>query len=266
MFERIKPIGFNDGDGIKMLLYGRSGTGKTTLWATFPGPVLAILASGGDKPGELRSVDTPEYRKKIKSVTLQETGELRQLVEYLKDAGSSEYRTVVLDHASGLQDMTLKEILGLSELPAQKTWGMASQQQYGQSTTMCKEYLRALLGLDCNVVIIAQERTFGDSEGSDVVNPTVGAGLTPSLTGWLNQAVDYIAQTFIRQKEEVKESTIGGKTRETRVATNAVEYCLRVGPHAVFQTKFRVPRAGTKMPDVLVDATYDKVMKVIKGS
>src|SRR5271166_1439687 len=110
-------------DAVRMLLYGASGTGKTTLWATAPGPILAMICSGGSKPGELRSIDTPEYRKKITPVVVTNSDDFYGLVT----EWSGTYKTVVLDHASGFADMKLKEILGLEQLPAQKGWGMATQ-------------------------------------------------------------------------------------------------------------------------------------------
>lgn len=256
---RIKPIGF-DNDGIKILLYGRSGTGKTTLWSTFPGPILSIICSGGINSGELRSIDTPANRKKISSVQLQSIAEFAEVINYVHSEGG--FQTVVLDHASGLQDLTLKEILGLEELPAQKSWGMASQQQYGQSSLQTKEALRSLLNLDCNVVIIAQEREFNTDSDNDLLEPTVGASLTPSVVGWLNPACDYVCQTFIRPKLVEVKSKVGGKIVKTTKRGKGVEYCLRTEPHDVFITKFRVPK-GTPLPDVIVDPDYNKIKSLL---
>lgn len=265
VLDRIKPIGFDQDAGIKMLLYGRSGTGKTTLWATFPKPILAIVCSGSDQPGELRSIDTPEYRKHISQVVLDKSSEVLELAANLTLGG---FRTVVLDHASGLQDLVLKEILGLDELPQQKTWGLANQQQYGQLGLRLKDLLRGLLNLSCNVVVVAQEREFNVDTTSDLLLPYVGAGLTPSTTGWLNTAVDYICQTYIRQREEEVITTIGqGKAAKqvaTRQRVKGVEYALRTAPDPVFTTKFRLPR-GRELPDAIVDPTYDKLMNLIRG-
>lgn len=267
VLDRIAPIGFDEDAGIKILLYGKSGTGKTTLAATFPGPILWTICSGSNKPGELRSVDTPEYRKKIQSVVLEHSSDLKEIIEHFEQLGQS-FGTVVLDHATGLQDLVLKEILGLDELPPQRGWGEVKQQQYGQCTLQCKELMRALLSLDCNVVVVAQEREFNTETESDLLTPHVGAGLTPSLAGWLNTAVEYICQTFIRQKMEMKKTTVGkgeqSKTIETQVAGKGVEYCLRTGPHSVFTTKFRIPK-GTPLPEVLVDGDYTKIMKLIRS-
>lgn len=260
VIDRIAPIDVDD--YVKMLVYGRSGTGKTTLWATFPGPILVMICSGGQRPGELKSINTAEYRGKIQQVVIQSTQEIPEVLDHVKRTGK--YQTVVQDHASGLQDLTLKEILGLEELPAQKSWGMASQQQYGQSSLMCKEILRAILSLDTNVVIVAQEREFKAEGDSELINPTIGAALTPSVVGWLNPACDYIVHTFLQPKMVESKQTIGKQTSIIRTRGKGVEYCLRTGPHDVYQTKFRVPKGHT-LPDAIEDPSYDKILKAIRG-
>ena len=90
-------------DGIKINIYGRSGTGKTTLWATFPKPILCLVCSGGKRPGELKSIDTPENRKLITPKIVTRIDDIREELD-----GASEFATVVLDHASWLQDLALK--------------------------------------------------------------------------------------------------------------------------------------------------------------
>lgn len=245
-----------------MLLYGRSGTGKTTLWATFPGPILAMICSGGQQPGELLSVNTPENRSKISQVVINESTEIKEVIDYTKETGA--FNTLVLDHASGLQDLILKEILGLEELPAQKSWGMASQAQYGQCSLQCKEVFRALLGVGCHVVIVAQERDFKGESESEIITPTIGAALTPSVTGWLNPACDFVVQTFIRPTVEYTTNKVGGKEITTNKRGKGVEYCLRTEPHEIYQTKFRVPK-GSKLPEVIVDPSYEKIAALING-
>ncbi len=260
MLDRISPIGFDEDDGIKMLLYGRSGTGKTTLWATFPKPILTIVCSGSGSADELRSIDTAEYRKTISQVTSRESTELHEIIEYQKD---HRFSTLVLDHVTGFQDLVMKEILGIEEMPPQSSWGIATQQQYGQCTLQLKILLRKLLGLPCNVVIVAQEREFNNDNESDLIMPTVGAALSPSATGWLNTACSYICQTFIRQRTETKQIKVGTKTVPREVNVKGVDYCLRTAPDPIYTTKFRVPR-GSELPDIIVDPDYKKIIKLVK--
>lgn len=149
----------------------------------------------------------------------------------------------------------------------QKSFGLASMQIYAQCAQMCKEYMRGLLSTDLNVVVVAHQRTFGgkdDGLDPDLVKPTVGAGMVPSLTSWINGACDYIVQTFKQPKFVMKRTEVNKKVVETRVREKGIEYALRTGPHEVYYTKFRVPR-GTKLPEFIVDPDFDKVSKLIHG-
>lgn len=257
VLSRIGPMSFED--GLKVNVYGKSSTGKTTFWATFPGPILALICSGG---GELRSVNTPELRKKIQTVRIDSSTEIRDVCEMQKSSGK--FNTIVLDHASGLQDLVLREILGLEELPPQLSWGLASQQQYGQCTLKMKELLRAIIGLQCNTVIVAQEREFESTADNELVLPYVASALLPSVVSWLNPVCDYVLQTFKRDEVKNIVTKVAGKEVVTTKKTGKVQYCLRLAPHSVYTTKIRVPK-GYNLPSELVNPDYTKLMEVING-
>jgi len=263
VLSRLEPVEDSVGP-MKMLVYGESGSGKTVFASTFPGPVLWIVSSGSMRPGELQSVPHSE-RGKITKVVLRQTNEVKELCEHVRQTGK--FQTVVLDHASGLADDALKEILGLDEIPAQKGWGMASQQQYGQQALQLKTLFRALLNLDANVVIVAQQRTFGGREDGgdpDLLRPTVGAALSPSVAGWLAPACDFVVQMFKKGRTEERVRTIGGKEMRSQERVPGVVYCLRTAPHDTFLTKFRLPK-GIELPEYLEDPSYEKVMNLVTG-
>jgi len=250
--DRIGPVSLANSD-MKINIYGRSGTGKTTLACTFPKPLLLIGAEDGTR--SVHNVNGVDF------VPITTSGELTELTEYVIQ--SDKYKTVVLDTASSLQDMILKEIMGIDELPAQKSWGMASRDQYGQCSLQTKERLRALLNLkDCNVVILAQEREFNTESDGSLLMPYTGSALTPSVTGWLNPACDYICQTFIRQRTELRTIKIGKKVSKKEQTIKGVDFCLRVAPDPVFMTKFRLPK-GTELPEFLIDPNYEAIDKLI---
>ena len=150
--------------GLHLLLYGESGTGKTRVWSTFPKPILALICSGGKRPGELRSIDTPENRQSITAEIVNTLDDLYRNLDRI-----DQFQTVVVDHATGLSDLILfKEILGLDEIPEQKGWGTASQQQYGELGAKLKTVLARILGHKENVVIIAHQRDYDPKEGSEI--------------------------------------------------------------------------------------------------
>lgn len=247
-------------ESLHMLIYGNSGSGKTVLASTFPEPLLWLICSGGNRPGELKSINTPENRGRITPKIVKTVAELPELIELGKS-----FATTVLDHASGLSDLLFKEILGLEQLPAQLGWGLATQQQYGQLALQAKEAFRALLSLQGNVVIIAQERVFGEEGASEIIKPTVGAALTPSVTGWLNCACDFVVQTFRKAKYCTETRELAGQKVQTEVRLPGVDYCLRTGPHDTFMTKFRRPMSYRELPEWIVNPTYQKLLSLIEG-
>ena len=250
--SRIQPVGLSG--GVKLLVYGRGKTGKTRMACTFPKKVLVIGTEDGT-----RSVSNV---KGVDFVQLESSNELDELVELLK---GGEYASACLDTAGGLQDLVLKEYLGLTEIVLQKSWGLVKQKDWGPINAQTKKRLHTFLGLaqshGLNIVITAHERQFDSDSESDLIFPTIGAALTPGVTGWLNGAVECICQTFIREEMKAKQLT---KNTTTSKPTGKSEYCLRVGPHPIFMTGSRVP-VGVELPDAIVDPSYEKIRKYIEG-
>lgn len=246
-------------DRLSCIIYGPSGSGKTSLAATFPGPILWLVCSGGKKPGELLSINTPEYRKKIDARIVNSVADMEKLISLSKG-----FATVVLDHATGFRDLTLQEILGLEQLPAIKGWGMATRDQYGQSGRQCIEVFRTLLGVSANVVIIAQEKKLDEEElTKDMGGPIIWPDLPKSVRLWLTPAVDYVFQTYNRaETRDIEEKSSSGVTTITE-KTGKIQFCLGLNKHETHYRKFRNPRRQD-MPD-LVNPTYDMIAKAIKG-
>ena len=254
--DRIVPVSL-DNDGIKLNVYGRGKTGKTRLSCTFPKPLLLIGTEKGT-----RSV---AGMKGLNFVRLEASQEIEDLVSELK---GGRFKSVVIDTAGGLQDMVLKEVLGLGEVPVEKSWGMAQRGDWQTCGVQTKERLRSILDLaeshSIHTVVIAHERNFNEEGDSDLIFPTVGAALTPSVAGWLNGACDYICQTFIREATETKKVRMGKKSVPMLKKTGGSEYCLRVGPHPVYMTGFRLPPGKDKLPDVIVNPSFDKIQELIQ--
>lgn len=243
---------------VSLLVYGRSKTGKTRLFSTFPTPSLLIGTENGTK--SIADVPGIDFLRLTSSEDLDEAIEL---------AKGGYYETVGLDTAGGLQDLILKEVLGADEIPINRSWGMAERGDWQKMGAQFKERIWRLLALCeqgvCNLCIIAHERNFTSEEKQhELITPTVGASLIPTTAGWLNGECDCICQTFIREETEVQTVEIAGEKMSQNVATGEMEYCLRTGPHPVYVTGFRV-LSQVELPDVIVDPNYDKIVELIES-
>lgn len=250
--SRIKPI-HELPAVLTALIYGRSGTGKTTFSVTWPKPLLLvdIREKGSDSAVGTEGVDL---------LSVQTWEELEELYWYLME-GNHKYRTVVLDQVTQMQDLAKRKCLkddGKSEdsvIFSQRIWGNISSLMITWIVNF-----RDLQDSGLNVCFLAQDREHAQEEdsGEGQIDPSVGARVIPSVSGFLNAAVKVIGNTFIRERFIQQEEK--GKTRKQRL----VEYAMRIGPHAVYSTKIRTTK-GTAVPDVLVDPTYDKVMGIMRS-
>lgn len=244
-------------------IYGPSGSGKTSLACTFPTPILIIGAEDGtDSVSDQDDVDIADITSSLQIAGVVEEARSRR-----------KYQTVILDTATSLQSLILAEILGMKELPTQLSWGLATQDQWGQSALATTGYMRAILRLAeegiANAIILGQERAFGQGSGTDdILAPRIMTALTGSAVGWLNPACDFIIHTFTRSEMTPYEVTTGeGKNKRTVTKTKPsgkIEYCARVGPDPVYMTKFRKPK-HVELPSVVVDPDYDKFRAIIEG-
>ncbi len=257
-------------------LYGRAKVGKTRLISTFPKPLVIIGAEDGTR--SIRNVEGCHFVKVvIDGAKLDPADEeagnyvfLSELPAFVEELRESYWASVGVDTASALYDLMLARILGVVELPAQRSFGMASRDQYGQAGLQVKTLLRSVLSLKQHVCITAHERNFSDdaNSGGELLLPLVGSALSASVTNWLNGAVDYICQAFIREEVVAREQKGlkkgDGQPVITKTKTGRKEYCLRVGPHEIFQTGFRHP-PGFELPDVMVNPTFDKMRALADG-
>jgi hypothetical protein len=264
---------------MKLLVYGRGKVGKTRLVATFPKPLILIGTEDGTKALCVSKEKKIQFKNgavmykllgvggkwmDIDFVQLERPDQLDEVVSF-----STSYASVGLDTAGGLQDLIFKSVLGLENVPVQKTFGMADRQTWGIVGVQFKERVKSVIDLadqGVQVGIIAHERSFKEEGESEIIAPTVGAALTPSAAGWLNGQCDYIAQAFIRAQTVTTVEEVGDVKVPTVTKTGRQEYCLRIGPHEVFMTGFRLP-LGVDMIEsgVVVNPSYDKLLQVIGG-
>jgi len=257
LWDSIQPVDKLPITGLKVLLFGLSGTGKSTMACTFPKPLLFIrpeqVEDGSLSIRTVAGVDAPPQ--------LMTPNDLDDLC--VKQAETGRYKTLVLDGVTKFQDIVLKKVLGLQDTPAQLSFGIADQQMWGIVSNEFKEHVRLLrlTGTGCNVIVVGGERLI---EGSGAIKePKVMVALQPATTGWLHEVCDYCIHTFVRRGFRETVTKVAGKDVKQREPAG-IEFCSHVDNHDLYMTKFRKPK-HVKLPEVEVDLDYAKVVKFIQG-
>lgn len=246
IIKKIRPVTESD-NAFSMLLYGRSGTGKTAIGSTFPKPLLLldVQEEGHDTIAKVPQIDR---------LPIEDWNEIEQTYWYLK-SGDHPYKTVMIDQITQMQDLAMKSVRGESTKREDDT---ISRREWGQIGGKMKTWLfnyRDLIRDGTYVVFVAHERTNSTEESvEDQIDPSIGARLMPSLASAVNGAVSAIGNTFIREEFE-------GQGKEKQ---RYVHYCMRIGPHAYYTTKIRRP-VDFVAPDFIVNPNFDKISAIIKG-
>lgn len=227
------------------LFYGRAGTGKTTLAATYPKPLLLLDIR---ERGTRSIIGVPG----VKRIRITEWDQLEEVYWALKD--DDHYKSVCLDQLTAMQALGMSHIREIAHVKdgdafSQRNWGRLS----GLMQTWI-EYYRNLTDDGYNVIFNAHERVREpQEEDDDRIAPSVGSNLMGSVASFVNGAVSVIGNTFIREDIDKKK-----KRRE-------VQYCLRIGPHAYYAAKIRRPKSAGPVPDIIVDPSYEKIEKLSQG-
>jgi len=234
---------------VKALIYGPSGTGKTTFMGSFPKPLLVI---------DCRDMGTKSIRTapdtKVLSVT--SWNDIEEAYWYLKN-NPTKFKSVIWDTITQAQDLCMKKVKGQT---LESASGKTTRNAWGEVGEMMKSWILLFRDLDMHVGFTAQDRLKSNEEETedDMMVPQVGPFASPSVVKILNAAVDVIGYSFIREIE-VKKTNPKTKKIKTSIET---QYCLRVGPHSRYITKIR-NEAGKEYPHIVVNAKYDDILKII---
>lgn len=284
ILSRAIPVEELEVSYVKMVLYGQNRVGKTTLACQFPKPLLLVsyepTRSGG--ASSVRKVPGISFLRLTKEI------DALQLASELK--GSLPFKSMVLDTVTSMQDMVLKDILGLDELPAQASFRGVSTDQYRERSEKTKELLRLFLDLPCHTVCCAKEKDHQPPKGDDQwtgygrrkaslgtiggdlelkVESFFAADLGSATAGWLHDACDYIGRLYLdKERRKVSRTEmIAGKeeTEEHEIETGRVVRRLQTMYHPNFAAGFRSCNPAS-VPPYIEEPTWDKIKKVIDGN
>lgn len=115
-----------ENNGLKCLIHGPAGTGKTTLCATTGSPTLIISAEGG----LLSLKGAPDYIKTVKVETMADMSEVFDLLNDAAEEDRREYDWVMLDSISEIAEVVLAKEKENSRDPRQ-AYGALIEQMIG---------------------------------------------------------------------------------------------------------------------------------------
>jgi hypothetical protein len=236
------------------VLYGRSGTGKTTLAASWPKPALLLdIKDVGD--------DSISDVKNLKVMYINDFEDFETAYWFLYSHKIT-YRTVILDTVSQLQQLLVQRISKAGDKAGY--WGSMSMRQWGDVSSQMKAWITRFRDLPVDTIFVAQDRVFGSGDDDDsdtrIIQPEVGPALSPAIAKHLNASVHVIGNTFIRRRKSKRPVGSKGKVLQKDVT----EFCIRLSPDPTYVTKIRKPK-DISFPGVIVNPTYNDIKAIIKG-
>lgn len=154
--------------GLKVLLYGPSGAGKTTGALSAPGPILLLNAEGPDGPHYARA----EQGRDLREIEVTGLADLEAAYFHARDRLGDE-PTIVVDSLGEVYRVLLEDISGRAIRP--------TLPQYGEATVRLERFCRSLRDLPHHVVWVAGERPIKDEETGGFERLPVTGTTNPDL-------------------------------------------------------------------------------------
>lgn len=174
-------------NGIKCVLYGASGTGKTMMAATAPDPFFISAEKG---MLSLHGKDIPYA----------EVTSLKDINEAYKYAIESKHKTIVIDSISEVAETALQE--HKKTLVSESSTGkIDARQAYGRVAESMTAFIRNLRDIEGkNVIFIAKEKRIEDDESGVVTfEPYLPGKMLPFNMPYL---VDELLCLMVNRKGE----------------------------------------------------------------
>lgn len=235
-------------------LWGKPGTGKTRIAASWPKPILFLdIVDKGTTSAQSKDLKKGDILVR----TCKNWDDVMEALDWVED-NPNHFKTVVVDHMTNLQEIFKTHLLTTNSRSkmTQPLWGELSQGM--------KEFIqrmRYLVDEGVEPVFIAEDRTDQPSTDDEdvILDPDIGPALQPAVQKFLTATSKIVGRTYIASYD--KKVKVDGKTK----SVPTIEFRLGIGPNQFYQTKIRKPR-GAYSPDFLVDATYNDLVMISEGN
>lgn len=192
-FKRPALVSEVERNSFNAIIYGAPGTGKTTLSATAPSPVLildcdqGLLALQDPHPDLVKQLGLKLdqlYTEPIRSLS-----DITAQIKRIRDECATQpgwWGTVVLDNLTELQRILLADLLHRSDR------SVAQRQDWGVILTQVQTIVRMIRNLPCNSVFLCHEKQ--DDLG---IGPALSGQINIELAGY----VDVLCRLVAIEKE-----------------------------------------------------------------
>lgn len=240
MLEKAKPLK-DAAQSALWVLYGKSASGKTTLASTFPKPLL-YLAIGDNGQESIRDVEG------IDIVPIDNVGQLTEALDEVDH--NTQYKTVLVDTFG----LVINEWIDAEVVKKKKKM---TQQSWGELKTDTETLIRKLKGLaQARIMVLTCHEVTDVIEGmEDELTPDVRPNVSKGARTYLEGMANYGIHCTIVQKEKTLED---GSTKTLK------KYAVHLDTHPFYWVKTQ-KSASIKLPTLVLDPTYDKIVSLIKG-
>jgi len=220
------------------VIYGKSGSGKTHLSASFPKPLLYVQI-GDDGANTIASV------KGIDGIRIKEVSDLKDLLEEVQE--DTKYKTVVVDTFSMVtNEWTDEKVVSKKKRMTQQLWGdlkIAQEELIKAAHKAAKNHI---------IVLTCHESTDSIEGMEDEITPDV----RPSVSKGARTYLEGMANYGIHTTKIVKEISTNSGMKES------IKYAVDIGANLYYWTKLQIS-SDIKIPARIVNPSYDKIVAVI---
>lgn len=223
------------------VLWGKSGSGKTHVLSTFPKPIL-YLQYGDDGTGTIEDVDG------IDVIVIEDQKHLEGLLEEARL--DEQYATVAVDTFSLFVNEWLDE-------NAIRKGKRVTQQMWGDLKTDTEKLIKMakVLSRYKTVVLTCHEATDVIEGMEDEIMPDVRPSVSKGARTYLESMANFGIHTTVVEKEV---------TKSDGTTDVVIRHAAHIAPNPYYWTKLQKP-AAVKVPKLVVNPTYDKIMKLMRG-
>lgn len=231
-----KPGDSTQQQAFGICIYGKGGSGKTTLVGTMPGHGLLI-----DVPQvEGGTFVLENVKDRIDVTTVERWDEIDRVYWYLVN-GKHSYQWVAIDSLTAFTELAKRKTIKERDLAADPH--SISLQEWGKIGRLVGEMIYQFRTLKQHTIWIAQERSFGNDNEPKIIGPdTSPAALTNLIPSMM-----LVGRLYVEQGED------GWERR------------LRIGPNEHYYTKTRA-KPGLDIPAVVRNPRLDVLLKYMLGN